>query len=165
MWLVATILGVKIAWLPLQKVLLALEQGLSDLPKVIQPVKSRIKEGKCWEGVPFVAALFPVYSEHPSSRWCHPTSSSSVVPFSSCLQSFPASGSFPGIQAQDYCFSPFPIVAWSPGTSPLYSSLVLPAASSAAHCEGFTMKVLSTSMDTLVYFPSILRKRAINLVS
>ena len=35
----------------------------------------------------------------PSSRWCHPTISSSVVPFSSCLQSFPASGSFP-IQSQ-----------------------------------------------------------------
>ena len=31
----------------------------------------------------------------PLSRWCHPTSSSSVVPFSSCPQSFPASGSFP----------------------------------------------------------------------
>ena len=31
----------------------------------------------------------------PSSRWCHPTISSSVIPFSSCLQSFPASGSFP----------------------------------------------------------------------
>ena len=31
----------------------------------------------------------------PSSRWCHPAISSSVVPFSSCLQSFPASGSFP----------------------------------------------------------------------
>ena len=30
----------------------------------------------------------------PSSQWCHPTISSSVVPFSSCLQSFPASGSF-----------------------------------------------------------------------
>ena len=28
------------------------------------------------------------------SQWCHPTISSSVVPFSSCLQSFPASGSF-----------------------------------------------------------------------
>ena len=28
------------------------------------------------------------------SRWCHPTISSSVVPFSSCLQSFPASGLF-----------------------------------------------------------------------
>ena len=31
----------------------------------------------------------------PSCRWCHPTVSSSVVPFSSCLQSFPASGSLP----------------------------------------------------------------------
>ena len=30
----------------------------------------------------------------PLSQWCHPTISSSVVPFSSCLQSFPASGSF-----------------------------------------------------------------------
>ena len=30
----------------------------------------------------------------PLSRWCHPAISSSVVPFSSCLQSFPTSGSF-----------------------------------------------------------------------
>ena len=30
----------------------------------------------------------------PLSQWCHPTISSSVVPFSSCLQSFPASWSF-----------------------------------------------------------------------
>ena len=30
----------------------------------------------------------------PSSQWCHPAISSSVVPFSSSLQSFPASGSF-----------------------------------------------------------------------
>ena len=30
----------------------------------------------------------------PLSWWCHPTISSSVVPFSSCLQPFPASGSF-----------------------------------------------------------------------
>ena len=36
-----------------------------------------------------------VYSNScPSSRWCHPTISSSVTPFSSCPQSFPASGSF-----------------------------------------------------------------------
>ena len=32
---------------------------------------------------------------HPSSWWCHPTISSSVVPFSSCPQSLPASESFP----------------------------------------------------------------------
>ena len=37
-----------------------------------------------------------VYSNSwPSSRWCHPVISSSVVPFSSCPQSLPASGSFP----------------------------------------------------------------------
>ena len=34
-------------------------------------------------------------NSYPLSRWCHPTISSSVDPFSSCLQSFPASGSFP----------------------------------------------------------------------
>ena len=34
-------------------------------------------------------------NSYPSSWWCHPTISSPVVPFSSCPQSFPASGSFP----------------------------------------------------------------------
>ena len=37
-------------------------------------------------------------NSHPSSQWCHPTISSSVVSFSSCLQSFPASGSLPRSQ-------------------------------------------------------------------
>ena len=37
----------------------------------------------------------PCLNSFPSSRWCHPTISSSIVPFSSCLQSFPASRSFP----------------------------------------------------------------------
>ena len=37
-----------------------------------------------------------VYSNScPLSRWCHPAISSSVIPFSSCPQSLPASGSFP----------------------------------------------------------------------
>ena len=40
----------------------------------------------------------PIPGVHPNpcpwSKWCHPTISSSVVPFSSCPQSFPASGSF-----------------------------------------------------------------------
>ena len=40
-----------------------------------------------------------VYSNScPSSWWCHPAISSSVVPFSSCPKSFPASGSFPTSQ-------------------------------------------------------------------
>ena len=45
---------------------------------------------------PFCPSPTPgVYSNScPLSRWCHPTVSSSIVPFSSHLQSFPASGSF-----------------------------------------------------------------------
>ena len=46
-------------------------------------------------GLPVHHQLQEVYSNTcPLSRWCHPTISSSVVPFSSLLQSFPASGSF-----------------------------------------------------------------------
>ena len=37
-------------------------------------------------------------NSHPSSWWCHPNIWTSVVPFSSCLPSFPASGSFPRSQ-------------------------------------------------------------------
>ena len=59
------------------------------------------------------------------SLWCHPTISSSVIPFSSCPQSFPASGSFPmsqffasggqsiGVSASASVF-PMNIQDWSP---------------------------------------------------
>ena len=42
-------------------------------------------------------SLFPRVCSNlcPLSWWCHPTISSSITPFFSCLQSFPASGSFP----------------------------------------------------------------------
>ena len=44
----------------------------------------------------------PTLGVHPNScplnQWCHPTISSSVIPFSSCLKSFPASGSFQMVQ-------------------------------------------------------------------
>ena len=42
-------------------------------------------------------SLFPriCSNSSPLSWWCHPTISSSVIPFSSCLQSFQASGPFP----------------------------------------------------------------------
>ena len=48
-----------------------------------------------WIAISYPSPTPGVYSNScPLSRWCHPTISSSVVPFSSCLQSFPASGSF-----------------------------------------------------------------------
>ena len=46
-------------------------------------------------GFPVHHQLLELAQTCPSSQWCHPTISSSVVPFSSRLQSFPASGSFP----------------------------------------------------------------------
>ena len=50
--------------------------------------------------LPCPSPTLGVYSNScPLSQWCHPTISSSVVPFSSCLQSFPASGSFPMSQS------------------------------------------------------------------
>ena len=53
---------------------------------------------------------------HPSSQWCHPAISSSVVPFSSCPQSLPASESFPVSQ-------PFTWGGQSTGVSALASFL------------------------------------------
>ena len=47
-------------------------------------------------GLPVHHELPGIYSNScPLSQWCYPTMSSSVVPFSSHLQCFPASGSFP----------------------------------------------------------------------
>ena len=46
------------------------------------------------------------WNARPLSLWCHPTILSSVTPFSSCLQSFPASGAFPVSQF-------FPSGGWS----------------------------------------------------
>ena len=61
---------------------------------------ARLKAGgegddRGWNG--WIASPTPRVHPNPcwSSRWCHPTISSSVVPFSSCPQSFPASESFP----------------------------------------------------------------------
>ena len=42
----------------------------------------------------FITNSQSLFNSCPLSWWCHPTISSSVVPFSSCLQSFAASGSF-----------------------------------------------------------------------
>ena len=45
---------------------------------------------------PLSSTISPsLFNSCPLSRWCHPTILSSAAPFSFCLQSFPASGSFP----------------------------------------------------------------------
>ena len=76
----------------------------------------------------------PTLGVHPNSRpsswWCHPTISSSVVPFSSCLQSFPAWGSLPMSQfftsdGQSFTVLPMNIQNWFPlGLTGLISLLL-----------------------------------------
>ena len=72
----------------------------------------------------------------PSSQWCHPAISSSVIPFSSCPQSLPASGSFPMSQ----------LFAWggqSTGASAL--ALFLPKKSQDWSPLGWTSRVFSNT--------------------
>ena len=99
-----------------------------------------------------------------SSQWCHPTISSSVFPFSSCLQSFPASGSFPvsqffssgdqniGVSASTSVLPSnaqnwFPLgwTGWSP-CSPRDSQESFPAPQ---------FKSVSSSMLSLLYGPTL----------
>ena len=56
----------------------------------LQPHESQHARAPCPSPTPGVHS-----DSHPSICWCHPAISSSVVPFSSCPQSFPASESFP----------------------------------------------------------------------
>ena len=56
----------------------------------LQPHESQHARPPCPSPTPGVHS-----DSRPSSQWCHPAISSSVVPFSSCLQSLPASESFP----------------------------------------------------------------------
>ena len=82
----------------------------------------------------------------PSSRWYHPTISFSVVPFSSCLQSFPASGSFPTSQF-------FTWYDWSIGVSA--SASVLPMNIQGWFPLGLTDLISLQSKEFLKGFSSI----------
>ena len=60
----------------------------------------------------------------PLCRWCHPTISSSVVPFSSCPQSFPASGFFSNESALRIRWSKYWSFSFSISPSKEYSGLI-----------------------------------------
>ena len=62
----------------------------SVLSDSLRPHESQHARPPCPSPTPGVHS-----DSHPSSQWCHPAISSSVIPFSSCPQSFPASESFP----------------------------------------------------------------------
>ena len=62
----------------------------SVISDALRPLESQHARPPCPSPTPRVHS-----DSCPSSRWCHPAISSSVVPFSSCPQSLSASGSFP----------------------------------------------------------------------
>ena len=64
--------------------------SLSVVSDSLQPHESQQARPPCPSPTPGVHS-----DSHPSSLWCHPAISSSVIPFSSCPQPLPASESFP----------------------------------------------------------------------
>ena len=72
-----------------QHVLSSVQFSCSDMSYSLWPHEPQHARPLCPSPTPWVHPNLC-----PSSRWCHPTLSSSVVPFPSCLQSFPVSGSF-----------------------------------------------------------------------
>jgi len=107
----------------------------------------------------------------PSNRWCHPAISSSVVPFSSCPQSLPASESFPmsqlfswggqstGVSAsasvlpkKSQGWSPSEWTGWiflqSKGLSRVFSNTTVQKASILQHSAFFTVQLSHPYMTT-----------------
>ena len=108
-----------------------------------------------------------VYSNPcPLSWWCHPTISSSVVPFSSCPQSFPASGSF---QMSQLFTSGGQSIGVSAPTSVLpmntqdWSPLYLGWNNVLERLKTKTTLIISVSFDTVIFrvFPAYLYMRFI----
>ena len=91
----------------------------------LQPHKSQHARPLCPSPTP---GVYP--NSCPSSWWCHPAISSSIVPFSSCSQSLPASGSFPMSQLFAWggqsigVSASASVLPWTPRTDLLWNGLV-----------------------------------------
>ena len=72
------------------KEMISVQFSCSVVSDSLQPHESQHARPPCPSPTPGVHP-----NPCPLSRWCHPAISSSVIPFSSCPQSLPASGSFP----------------------------------------------------------------------
>ena len=105
----------------------------------------------------------------PLSQWCHPTISSSVIPFSSCPQSFPASGSF---QMSQLIATLWPLQVakvlefqlqhqpfqWTPRTDFLYNGLVGSPCSPRDSQESSPtpqFKSINSSVLSFLYSPTL----------
>ena len=100
------------------------------LPSSVQFSRSVVTHSLWPHGLQYARLPCPsptpgVYSNScPLSQWCHPTISSSVIPFSSCLQYFPASESFPVSQFFASCGQSIGSFSFSISPSNEYSGLI-----------------------------------------
>ena len=101
---VSSISLIMCSWLPVSYCLLCFNQILVRLYSFFSPaqfshsvVSDSLRPHESAQGLPpCPSPTSGVHSDsRPSSQWCHPGISSSVIPFSSCRQSLPASESFP----------------------------------------------------------------------
>ena len=77
-------------WVVLKEMSVSVQFRRSVVSDSLRPYESQHARPPCPSPTPGVHS-----DSRPSSQWCHPAISSSVVPFSSCTQSLPASESFP----------------------------------------------------------------------
>ena len=98
------------------------------------------------------------------SQWCHPNITSSVVPFSSCLQSFPAQGSLPMRQlyasggqsiriAASASVLPMNTVNWFP--SGLTGGITLQSKGSSRDFSNTTVQDINSSALSFLYSPTL----------
>ena len=90
----------------------------------------------------------------PSSRWCHPAISSSVVSFSSCLQSFPASESW-DLYTCNYVAMAFLPIFLVEGTKALREKMVLKSWNKAKAGLTYDPKSLDIQFNLVVRFFTI----------
>ena len=76
-------------WLPYAKTFSSVQFSCWVMSNSLRPHEPQHARPPCPSPTPRV---YP--NSCPMSQWCHPAISSSIIPFSSCPQSFPASGSF-----------------------------------------------------------------------
>ena len=112
--------------------------------------------------VPIQELILESFNSCPSSQWCHPTISSSVIPFSSCLQSFPSSGSFFSESVLQITWPKYWSFSFSIGPSNEYSGLI------SFRIDWFDLLAVQGTLGSLLQYPSskasILRHSAFFMV-
>ena len=143
----------------IHKIISSVQFSRSVVSDSLQPHESQHARPPCLSPSPGVPS-----DSRPSSPWCHPAISASVVPFSSCPQSLPASESFPVSQLFTWggqttgvsalaSFLPKKSQGWSPSEWTGWISLQSKGLSRAFSTPQF--KSINSSVLSLLHSPTL----------